>query len=376
MGVEDIDIDFGAARGAQLKVLRVAFCAALRRSSLTMILVEELDRDYKAVVEAGSFEEEVFSLLLTAKREGWLNELVQAAVRRFPKAPALRDMVETFALVGSAEPAAAPAARGDADPAMARIMERGGDGAAMPLWVHGLREARLRVGKLCDDQSPRGTGFLVGPDLVLTTGYMLDFIVRKEGGPEIPDARLLFEEERDPDKVFAMESVAHEPSDQRIKVGLASDWLVHREMWDRANYSLSESEIPALPSLDFALLRLNRKIGLEPLANGQMRGWFRLPLDLPADLSGTDILSFHHGGGGDLQMMTGKIEGWQKDGRRFSYRGSLGGGSGGAAILDAKLVPLGMHELGNKGLSWAVRADRIARAIRDAAPAAWKEMQG
>src|SRR5262245_16509477 len=94
--------DFSQANGQQLRLLRLALVKATRPTGLDMVLDATRNSRLADLVAPGPFQEQVFQLLDLARREGWLNELMYAALEEWPGAPELRKVVQTFSLVGAA----------------------------------------------------------------------------------------------------------------------------------------------------------------------------------------------------------------------------------------------------------------------------------
>src|ERR1017187_2513336 len=95
-----------ALTGPQLEKLSKALRHAYpNRRQLEMLLRYGLDRE-TGTLESGGLESCIFALLETAKSEGWLHSLINAAVKKRPDNVELNEWVES---VGSIAPTEAPA---------------------------------------------------------------------------------------------------------------------------------------------------------------------------------------------------------------------------------------------------------------------------
>lgn len=351
-----LPFDFNEATGPQIKVLRAALTRTFKRSTLAMMLMEDLDRDFDSEVEEGSFEEQVFSLVLSARRTGWLNDLIGKAFERHPKAPALRAALETYPLVGSASraPLDAPptSADDDADLPLQRLLTAAYD-TDPANWSEGLNRLRRRV-CLLDAGNYKATGFLVAADLVLTCDHVLD-----HAAIAAHPGRLTMRFD------FVLEGGALAPG---RAYALADDWLAARQEWtDEANFETAVRQ----PSLDFTILRLAERAGEERLVGGERRGWIDLPTTIVPLEAGQPLFTLHHSLAGPLAMSAGAVGAWRPKDTRFAFAADSAPGASGAPIFDSEFKLIGINELktidpdrarpGQSSL--AIRTDLIATAL-------------
>lgn len=354
-----LPFDFNQATGPQIKVLRAALSNTFKRSTLAMMLMEDLDRDFDSEVEEGSFDEQVFSLVLSAKRTGWLNELIGKAFERHPNAPALRAALETYPLVGSASrvPVEAPpsnAALDDADRPLQRLITAAYD-TDTAKWSEGLNQSRRRV-CMIDAGGYKATGFLIAANLVLTCDHVLDHAAI-DARPERLKMRFDF--------VFDGGELA-----LGREYGLADDWLAARQAWtDEIDFESAARQ----PLLDFTILRLAERAGEAPLPGGERRGWIELPDGTVPLQARQPLFTLHHSLAGPLAMSAGAIGAWNDQDTRFAFAADSRPGASGAPIFNSNFRLIGVNELKMTDptqsridqSSLAIRADLIGRALRD-----------
>ena len=99
-----------------------------------------------------------------------------------------------------------------------------------------------------------GTGFLIGPETVLTNYHVVEHAIAGSFDPA--NVRVRFDYQRLRDGLTTNAGVAYE---------LADDWLVHAERYSDADKRpYDEAAPPAAHELDYAVLRTREKIGLLP----------------------------------------------------------------------------------------------------------------
>jgi hypothetical protein len=220
----------------------------------------------------------------------------------------------------------------------------------------------------------RGTGFLVAPGLVLTCDHVLRGFPRPlpEEQPEGSHVELYF------DFLYGepVENIGPDLPHAR-KVGLEKKWIaVDRDHIDPDGIEgqLGEGQAQSIAkALDFALLRLDQPVGLQPLSRGggPRRGWITLPPDnVPQGLKDQDwIIIPQHPNGFPQRIDLGRFKAHDQTGTRIRYVTNTAKGSSGAPCFNQKFTLVGLHNayvgpeekpLANQ----AIRLDHIAQLIR------------
>jgi hypothetical protein len=194
-------------------------------------------------------------------------------------------------------------------------------------WI-GLRDNR--------EENPQiGTGFLVGPDLMLTNHHVVDRIA--QGKLERGAVVCRFDR-------LSTQGGAGGPS-----VGLAEGWCV-----DKAPHAPSDTQAggrePSEEELDYALVRLDSEIGRAPSgANGSERGWLRIAGE-PPPLLAQDILYVvqHPAETMDLEEGTqriaaGVVLGFDSRSLRVRYDANTTPGSSGSPAFTSDLRLAALH---------------------------------
>ena len=202
------------------------------------------------------------------------------------------------------------------------------------------------------DGAARGTGFLVGPDTVLTNYHVLEPVLTdptRAGGVECQ-----FDY-----KVLADRSRLGTP------VGLkAADWLVDACPCTAGEAAGDpERTIPTADELDYALVRIAEPLGSRPLAaqpgdGAPRRGWVRVPEKdkAPGFAAKMAIIIAQHPDGDPLKLAldTDAIDqerdhtlGLRPGGMRVRYATNTLGGSSGSPCFDFDWNLIALHHYGD-----------------------------
>lgn len=199
-----------------------------------------------------------------------------------------------------------------------------------------------------------GTGFLVGPDLVLTAFHVVFDANETE---DTRRSRLGRTRCRFDYKQTSLGAVSNgtlvdlEDTVPCVSYSPPSKWDIN-----------PQGGTPGPEELDFALLRLARKIGIEPIggdegAPGQpetgapKRGWVNIAAPQDNSLLSSEIIwILQHPRAGALKQAVGRVLDVIEHGRRIRHDAdTLAGSSGSPCFSMNDLRPLGMHHAGVDG---------------------------
>lgn len=214
-------------------------------------------------------------------------------------------------------------------------------------------DARHRLAMIRRGGAAVGTGFLVGPDLLLTAEH----VVRGDGATLPGDCAGL-------EAVFDFSDPRRTVAETGIPVPIASVLRYSPAAADELPYGVRIDE-PG-PRLDYALLRLARRVGEERRRDGTVRGFY--PIDeLQADLRRISLTFVYH-----FPLGTFLKRGWttgpltlSPDGNRLRYSTNTQGGSSGGLVISPDGRPVAMHHYGTERVNQGVPIWCIARAISD-----------
>ncbi len=197
-------------------------------------------------------------------------------------------------------------------------------------------------GKQHDTQ---GTGFLVGPDLLLTAMHVFEPLDREPA--RVPESFKVFFDHHASAPLSLNGPV---PTPVRC-VRLAQDWRVTGaqsfEQDGKIDLPDPQQQEAMRKQLDFVLVRLNDEVGLQPVSpsGGRIRSWVRLPdIHLPGKLARDERLVItQHPGGAPQCLDFGRFERVCPSNTRIFYSASTAPGSSGAPCFNQQFELVGMH---------------------------------
>jgi hypothetical protein len=289
---------------------------------LRYMVLSGLDINLESIAAAGQpLGQVVTDLVRWAMESGRLPELVSAAGRASPANPRLRAAMAAIGLTPEFE---------SATPTALDLVRSYTSGSTTTPFVDPLSwqqhlaelEARVCLVSVASGDAPavRGTGFLVGPDVVLTSRVLLG----AQPHPHVTGWCL-----------FDHREIAGSLVDAGTRCPLAAAAIVDED-----------------ESGEYALLRLSRSIGFEPaggtraLPGARARGWVVLP-EQPSLQEGVVALLQSTG--------TGKLKGALGNDARLrgtsvEYRVTTEPAASGAPVLDMQFRLVAIHQ--GRGTSW------------------------
>lgn len=191
----------------------------------------------------------------------------------------------------------------------------------------GTQVCRIEIPK----GTAKGTGWLVGPDLILTAYHVVEGII-----PNNKHSK----------QIYCRFDYGDDLSEANISngvgCGVAEDWLIDSSPYAEMDIGNSSSN-PTMEELDYALIRLDSPIGNEILPSGKNRGWMKIS-EMLIDIRPDDLmLIVQHPKGRPLEIAFGNVLSKNSNGTRFRYDTNTEPGSSGAPCFDINLIPFGIH---------------------------------
>jgi Trypsin-like peptidase domain/Effector-associated domain 1 len=388
--------------GIEFAEVRDAIVAAFNGDEFDMFLYERLNFDRPTQVADGPFKLIVTNVLRTAQKEGWDSILIAevAAVR-----PLKRDVQEIYkkyaqALVdqGRQQKVGDSLQKAiDRYGLAPRVIVQTGGAYKFPssvigdpeglersvkpylpsldvaVWGEQLLKVGTRVCRVEVDNTALGTGFLVGPDTVITNYHVLRNVVEKMTPPG--KVKLRFDYIVLPNNTI---------SDGSLVSLHATDWLIDTTPFTKAEAAdKPDGQLPTLDELDFALVKLERAFGSAPLrlevSNSSPRGWISVPMAPPPMHANMPVLIMQHPNAGPLKLAvdTAGVIGLNANGTRVRYATNTDPGSSGSPCFDIQWKLIALHHYGdplhgkvpqyNQGIPIAKIRDRLKRVGKESA---------
>jgi hypothetical protein len=324
--------------GAQMKVARDALCNAFDYDSLSQLVLFRMDIRLRDIVAFGRMETVAFHLLESMEQEGRSYELMEAAYRERPQNTSLRAAYEAVGLA----PQGFPADKG----ALERVIFQSKSMLNMAEWCAHAARVQEQVCRVEIEGNPAGTGFLVGPDTLLTNYHVLERVIKKT----VPLDAVRFRFGFKPVKDAILSGFVYQPQADRVL--------------DHSPYSQKDLDGRPLDDprseneLDYALVRLAGEPGrqkVDPKGGDAApeRGYITVPRDPHAFGAKAPLHIVQHPKGTPLKLAldTEAIVGVSGNRTRVRYTTNTDSGSSGSPCFDAQWQLAALHHYGDP--DWA-----------------------
>ena len=336
--------------GADQKALAEALAAAFPDpNQLNQMLTARLDQPLAGITAPYPLTQATWDVVAFYKAKGHVLRLVASARASQPDNPVLTQVAERFRLAVSSV----------ATPQLEKIVKATSVPFPVAIWRERLARREVCICRIelpTNDGMSFGTGFLIGPDLVLTNHHVMAPAIAGSQKAHTPGGltcdpkkvRLRFDYKEMDDKT---------PVNAGIEVHLAKDWLVDSSPHSAADLQpMPKQDTPTLEELDFALLRLAEPIGDAPIALGKdtdpqakARGWIDLPeADWPFE-DQTSLFILQHPKGAPMNLAL-DLEATMKvnaNGTRVTYQTGTEPGSSGSPCFNQFWDVVALHHAGD-----------------------------
>lgn len=311
-------------KGPQRRILAEALIESFDDEGELAVELKHRNVNYAAIRRGDTYQQRAANLVTWHVERGKVAHLVaflqelrsdNPLVRELPAALDALDVIGAFT-------------SGDAATAPTRELQRyiaQSPFSDLRLWLVRMAEISGRV-CLVMAGAGTGTGFLVGRDLILTAGHVVDHI------KETDTKGCLFDFARD----------ANGTSPGRT-VKFAEAWRIAFAPPDPTDERGIEH--PSAENLDFALIKLAEVVADDDLS-GKQRGFETPALD-GENSHGAAFLIAQHPRQQPMQLSVGHSLGLTRGGLRLHYTASTLKGSSGSPVFDSKLRLVALHHAGD-----------------------------
>ncbi len=204
------------------------------------------------------------------------------------------------------------------------------------IWLDAILDIERRLCRIERGDAGIGTGFLVGPDTVLTNWHVVESAI-KAGSLGKMGCRFDFVRLRD----------GKLAPGQLVSIR-ADGCLVSSSYSGGENIDKPDDPLPTLQELDFALLRLASAVG-EQQVDGRKRGWVVLPSAAQPLPANAPLLIMQHPEGGPMKMAmdTQAVIGRNGNATRIRYHTNTEKGSSGSPCFTMNWDIVALHHYGD-----------------------------
>ncbi len=336
----------------QVDELVAALVDAFNLIDFRIMLRTKLGKDLDQIIIAGGLAASnlpgvFFAVVEAAERGDWSLDLVRGSRSANPTNKKLKGLSPQIDLPSDEAPTVT---------ALESLIEATNSFLDPEPWASSLLEAIPRVCRITIPQGKQtffGTGFLVGPQAVLTNFHVMESVIGKnDGGTGVArpaDVEILFDYKH---------AVDGEKESAGTVFHLAKNWLVDHSPFSPADLKASaKAGLPGLDQLDYALIRVAGKPGKQPAGGDEAeqgappRGWIKLPDQVSADAfdSRKPLLILQHPSHARLKLAVNMeaMIGPNANGTRIRYRTNTEEGSSGSPCFDANWTLIGLHHSGD-----------------------------
>ncbi|MEM6633218.1 MAG: trypsin-like peptidase domain-containing protein [Bacteroidota bacterium] len=336
--------------GPEIGKLSEAIRQGFSRPNFIMFLRFRLDKDFDSIVPSGSnYPFEVFRVIESANAEFWHDKLIDAFLAERPRFTAIQEIARDLEVSSSF-------VKGETGEVMNRegleSMVRSSQHVSMDTFSERTQLAErtvcsIRI-KKTSGSTELGTGFLIGPDLIMSNYHVFDILL--DNPQSIDNITCVF----DYKKTFEGLKVGLHPTDPIV---FSSSFVDMSECAKDLN-----STWPA-DKLDYVIVRLEKEIGRMPfginetgtdmgMVNPQfqspMRSWIKiLPNSLPLQPNSSFLFVAQHPDGKPMKFNVGQVIGVNAQNMRIRYNTNTEGGSSGSPCFNEKLELIALHNCGD-----------------------------
>ncbi len=303
------------------RFVRALIKAFPSKSSLGRMLEYRLGKQLDELAFGDDLEDLAFNVVKRANADGWTLKLINAAIAAQPENPQLVVFFQEHLPGAGPPPPLYPQA-------LEAIVTSSGF-SDMPGWLIHMEHL---VGKICrlevtlaPGRTSVGTGFLVGPDLILTNHHVVAALLRGEVSARA--VRVVFD---------------YFGASQGFGVGLAANYHLADSPMSPVDNETRKSRLPTDDELDFALLRIDTPVGKQ-LRSGEARGYLDLRSEAARIEANKPLFILQHPAGDPLKMHVDISLRYNANGTRLQYTTNTLPGSSGSPCFDAQLRLCALH---------------------------------
>jgi len=283
-----------------------------------------------AIALGTNLQDIVFRIISTAEAEGWTAELLAGARTANPGNDKLLRFSEQFGLAPTS------AASGES---LEEVISRNGIQSA-PDWRSRFGVLETKICKIEIGGNDRGTGFLVGPDVLITNHHVMKPVIAGERHPS--EVVMRFD--------FKRLATGPSPNAGREYQLVEHDWLIDSSEPSPLDElpPAPQSDGPDADKLDYALLRVagapgHALLGPPGDSGAPSRGWVEVPRVVRSSEPDDILLILQHPYGWPLSLAIGRVINVNGNRTRLTYTVDTEGGASGSPCFGDDLQLVALH---------------------------------
>lgn len=294
----------------------------------------------------------VFKLIQWAESQGRLDQLIIGARQSNPKNLDLYDIAQELNLTVINTPPKRD---------LQRIIKAENSFLDINDWRLKLSLVEFQVCrieiKLDNGKVAYGSGFLIGPDLVITNYHVMQSLIEKEdlkrkGRRRAEREHVVFRFD------YKLNGVSQMPQAGTVYTLALSEWLVDSSPPSEVDTDPQALDEPGIDELDYAILRVDGTPGNESIGRSDYsdskRGWVKIRQDPFEFTPDSPLIIVQHPDSHPLKLSidTQGIIGINKNGTRVKYRTNTESGSSGSPCFNINWELVALHQLGDPNYSF------------------------
>lgn len=325
----------GITSGQQAQKLSNAIRRTFSPEELDRLLYYALDMSRADITLASDYQTRAYDVLRSAEAQGWMEDFIASACTARPRDAALHEIAEQMALTSTPN-------------TLESIVQANVPFVDISSWrerLGALEACVCRIELTTGQETEFGTGFLAGPNLVMTNYHVVQALIDGRARPDQVVCRFDYRQS-------GTGSVLNPGTEYRLH----RDYLVVAAPPSAAEVSPGAGvSVPVADELDFAVLRLDDAPGAQTVARGMVlsaasvRGWVdQISADSPS--ADETLFVLQHPDQAPLKLAFGTVAGFNTNATRLLHRVNTERGSSGSPCLNGRLHLVALHQSGNSAI--------------------------
>jgi V8-like Glu-specific endopeptidase len=332
--------------GPEMRVLRDLLREAFARPRFEEFLLYRLDKRPEDFTSANDdYPTALRKILVEANASLWWRDLLREARNAVPGDGGLQGFGEQF---GVSPVTVAPAVGGMAvvqGPQLQLKIKEAQSTFDIVKWRKRLGEIEAQVCRIeIPEGTAKGTGFLIGPNAVLTNYHVIEKVHQGSIGPA--SIALRFDYKVSGDGIAVQAGTVYR---------LHADWLADFSMYSSLDLEVNPAGEPGLEELDYAVLRVQGTPGTDPVGgetndpNPAPRNWIEAPAAAHDFAAQRSLYIVQHPDGKPMQIAldTEAVLAVNGKGTRLRYTTTTEPGSSGSPCFGPDWQWVAVHHSGD-----------------------------